>query len=89
MKKRVNEERIIQIRRAADVTGNNLEVCRQYGISAQRCYHWRRRSQGLSVSELQRRKRLESENTKLKRLVAEPALARQHLQERLPKKGLR
>jgi putative transposase len=88
MKKRFNEEQIIQILREADVTGNNLDVCRKYGISEQTFYHWRRRYQGLSVSELQRLKLLESENVKLKRLVAEQALALQHLQEVLKKKGL-
>jgi putative transposase len=88
MKKRFNEEQIIQILREADVPGNNLDVCRKYGISEQTFYHWRRRYQGLSVSELQRLKLLESENAQLKRLVAEQALALQHLQELLKKKGL-
>ena len=88
MKKRFNEEQIIQILREADVTGNNLDVCRKYGISEQTFYHWRRRYQGLSVSELQRLKLLASEHAKLKRLVAEQALALQHLQELLKKKGL-
>jgi putative transposase len=88
MKRRFTEEQIIQILREADVAGNNLDVCRRYGISEQTFYHWRRRYQGLSVSELQRLKLLESENTKLKRLVAEQALALQHLQELLKKKGL-
>ena len=89
MKKRVNEERISQSLREADVTGHNLEVCRPYGISAQRFSHWRRRSQGLSVSARQRLKRRESEHTTRKRLVAAPALALPPLQERLPKQGLR
>jgi putative transposase len=88
MKKRFTEEQIIQILREAGVTDDNLDVCRKYGISEQTFYHWRRRYQGLSVSELQRLKLLESENTKLKRLVAEQALTLQHLQELLPKKGL-
>jgi putative transposase len=70
------------------VPGNNLDVCRKYGIAEQTFYHWRRRYQGLSVSELRRLKRLESENTQLKRLVAEQALALHHLQELVKKKGL-
>jgi putative transposase len=49
---------------------------------------WRRKYQGLSVPKFQRLKLLESENAKLKRLVAEQALAIQGLQELLTKKGL-
>lgn len=88
MKKRFSEEQIIQILREAEANGNNVDVCRKYSISEQTFYHWRRKYQGMSVAELQRLKRLESENAKLKRLVAEQALAIQSLQEVLKKKGL-
>jgi putative transposase len=88
MKKRFSEEQIIQILREAETNGSNLDVCRRYGFSEQTFYHWRRKYQGLSVPELQRLKLLESENAKLKRLVAEQALAIQGLQELLTKKGL-
>jgi putative transposase len=88
MKKRFSEEQIIQILREAEANGTNLDVCRTYGFSEPTFYHWRRKYQGLSVPELQRLKLLESENTKLKRLVAEQALAIQGLQELLTKKGL-
>lgn len=88
MKKRFSEEQVIQILREAEANGTNLDVCRKYGISEQTFYHWRRKYQGLSGSELRRLKLLESENAKLKRLVAEQALALQHLQELLKKRGL-
>lgn len=88
MKKRFSEEQIIQILREAETNGRNLEVCRRDGFSEQTFYHWRRKYQGLSVPERQRLKLLESENAKLKRLVAEQALAIQGLQELLTKKGL-
>ena len=87
MKKRFSEEQIIQILREAETNGSNLAVCRRYGFSEQTFYHWRRKYQGLRVPELQRLKRLESEHAKLKRLVAEQALAIQGLQELLTKKG--
>lgn len=88
MKKRFSEEQIIQILREAEINGNNVDLCRKYSISEQTFYHWRRRYQGLTVLELQRLKLLESENAKLKRLVAEQALAVQSLQELLKKRGL-
>jgi putative transposase len=88
MKKRFSQEQIIQILREAETHGSNLDVCRKYGFSEQTFYHWHRKYQGLRVPELQRLKLLESENAKLKRLVAEQALAIQGLQELLTKKGL-
>jgi len=88
MKKRFSEEQIIQILREAETNGNNVDLCRKYSISEPTFYHWRRRYQGLTVLELQRLKLLESENAKLKRLVAEQALAIQSLQELLKKRGL-
>jgi putative transposase len=88
MKKRFSEEQIIQILREAETNGNHVDVCRKYAISEQTFYHWRRPYQGMSVPELQRLKLLESENARLKRLVAEQALAIQSLQEVLKKRGL-
>jgi len=87
MKKRFSEEQIIQILRDADTNGHNLDLCRQDGVSEPTFYHGRRRYQGLSISEFQRHTRLESENVKRKRLVAEHALALQTLPEVLQKKG--
>jgi putative transposase len=88
MKKRFSEEQISQILREAETSGSNLDVCRRYGFSEQTFHHWRRKYQGLSVPEFQRLKRLESENAKLTRLVAEQALAIQGLQEFLTKQGV-
>lgn len=88
MKKRFSEEQIIQILREAEANGNNVDICRKYAISEQTFYHWRRKYQGMSVAKLQQLKMLESENAKLKRLVAEQALALQSLQELLKKRGL-
>jgi putative transposase len=87
MKKRFSEEQIIQILREAETPGSNLDVGRKYGFSEQTFSHGRRKYQGLSLPELRRLKRLESEHAQLKRLVAEQALAIQGLQELLTKKG--
>lgn len=74
MKKRFTEEQIIKILEEA---GNGLtveELCRKHGISPATYYKWKSKFSGMSVSDTSRLRALESENGKLKRLVAEQAL---------------
>ena len=47
------------------------EVCREQGISEATFYKWKAKYGGLEVSEARRLKRLEEENAKLKRIVAD------------------
>lgn len=57
------------------------EICREQGISEQTFYNWKSKYAGMSLSELQRVKELESENSRLKRLVADLSLDNQILKE--------
>ena len=57
------------------------EICREHGISEPTFYNWKSKYGGMSVSELQRVKELESENSRLKRLVADLSLDNQILKE--------
>jgi putative transposase len=50
------------------------ELCRKHGISDATYYNWKAKFGGLTVSEAQRLKALETENAKLKRLLAEAML---------------
>lgn len=50
------------------------EVCRKHGISEATYYNWKARFGGMTVSDAKRLKALESENAKLKRLLAESML---------------
>jgi putative transposase len=69
--KRFSEEQIVKILREAETTEGTIgEVCRKYGISEFTFYRWRRKFQGLSVSEARRLRELEKENTRLKTIVA-------------------
>ena len=88
MKKRYGEEQIVQILREADTAPTKVEVCRKYGISEWTYYRWKKEYQGLEVSQLRRLKQLEAENSRLKRLVADQALANEALKESLGKRGL-
>ena len=75
MKKRFEEEQIIRILREADVSGVQVrEVCRRHNITEQTFFRWRKKYGGLDVSDARKLKVLESENAKLKRLVAEQLL---------------
>jgi len=74
MKKRFTEERIIGILKEAEAGMKVAEVCRKHGISDATYYNWKSKFGGMSVSEAQRLKALEMENSKLKRLLADAHL---------------
>lgn len=50
------------------------DLCRRYGISEATFYKWKAKYGGMSVSDAQKLKALESENAKLKRLLADAML---------------
>jgi putative transposase len=82
MNKRFDEEQIIRILREADVSGVQIrEVCRRHNITEQTFFRWRKKYGGLDVSDARKLKVLESENAKLKRLVAEQLLVIEGLKE--------
>jgi putative transposase len=88
MKQRFSEEQIIEILQEAAGDQAKAEVCRKHGISEQTYYRWRKQYQGMTVPEARRLKQLEQENARLKRLVADQALANEALKESLAKRGL-
>ena len=71
MKRCFTEEQIIGILKEAETGMKVMEVCRKYGISDATYYNWKAKFGGLTVSDAQRLKALETENAKLKRLLAE------------------
>lgn len=50
------------------------DVCRKHGISSATFYKWKAKYGGLEVSEARRRRSLEDENRRLKKLLAETML---------------
>lgn len=62
------------------------ELCRQQGFSEASYYVWRSRFGGMSVSDAKRLKELETENTRLKKLLAESMLEIAVTREALRKK---
>lgn len=86
MNKRFTEEQIINILREVDSGLPLKEACRKYGFSHGSFYKWKAKFGGMNVSEAQRLRTLESENAKLKRLVADQALDIIALKDVLTKK---
>ncbi len=68
---RFTEEQIIGILKKSETGMKTADVCREQGISEATFYKWKAKYGGLEVSEARRLKRLEEENAKLKRIVAD------------------
>jgi putative transposase len=74
MKRRFTEEQIIGILKEAEAGVKVKDLCRQHNVTEQTYYRWKSKYGGMSVSEIRRLKKLESENQRLKKLVAEKEL---------------
>ncbi len=86
MKKRFSEEQIIGFLKEADAGMPVKELCRKHGFSDASYYLWRSKFGGMSVPEAKRLKELESENARLKKLLAETMLESEIVKEALRKK---
>ena len=86
MKKRFSEEQIIGFLREADRGVAVKELCRRHGFSDASYYLWRSKFGGMDVSDARRLKALETENGRLKKLLAESMLENEVTREALRKK---
>jgi putative transposase len=86
MKKRYTEEHIIKAIKEHDAGGKIEDICRRLGISQGTFYNWRSKFGGLEVSDAKRLRDLESENNKLKKLLAEKLLENEALKDVVSKK---
>lgn len=73
-KSRFSEEQIIGFLKQAEAGMPIKELCRNGGFSDASFYKWRSKFGGMEVSDARRLKELESENAKLKKLLAEAHL---------------
>lgn len=62
------------------------EICRKAGISQATYFNWKKKYAGLMPSEMKRLRELETENTRLKKIVADLMLDREMLQDVVKRK---
>lgn len=86
MKKRFTDERIIGFLREAEAGVVVKDLCRKHGFSESSYYLWRSKFGGMSVPDAKRLRELETENARLKKLLAESMLENEVTREALRKK---
>lgn len=83
---RFTEEQIIAVVREHESGGDANQICRRVGISRNTLYAWKKKYRGLDVSEAKKLRKLEDENGRLKRVVADLTLDNQILKEVVARK---
>jgi putative transposase len=78
---RYSEEQIVGILKEAEAGMSVAELCRKYGMSDATYYNWKAKYGGMIASDLKKLRQVESENRKLKQMVAEQALDIRALKE--------
>jgi putative transposase len=87
MKKIYTDEQIVGFVREAEKTEITIaEFCRQKGFNEGTFYKWKKRFGSMQVQEVKRLRELESENARLKRLLADRMIEIDAMQELLAKK---
>jgi len=71
---RFTEEQIIRVLKELEGGMPIKELCRKHGVSDGTIYNWKAKFGGMELSDARRLKSLESENGKLKRIVADLTL---------------
>lgn len=80
---RFTEEQIIAILKESAAGVSSGELCRRHGLSRQTFYSWKKKYDGMDVSDARRLRQVEEENRRLKKAVAELTLDKQILEEAL------
>jgi putative transposase len=86
VKKRFSEQQIIGFLKEAEAGVPVKELARKHGFSDASFYLWRGKFGGMDVSDAKPLKSLESENVRLKKLLAESMLENEVTREALRKK---
>jgi len=82
---RFTDEQIVAALRDAEAT-TVVEAARKHGVAEQTMYRWRQKFAGMEVSDVRELKRLQDENARLKKLLAERDLEVEVMKEIQAKK---
>lgn len=74
MKKRFTDEQIISILKEQEAGERTADICRRHGISPATFYKYKSRYGGMEPSDAKKLRALETENGRLKKLLAEQML---------------
>jgi len=86
MKKRYTDEQIIKAIKEHEAGAKVDDICRDLGISNGTFYNWRSKFADMEVNEAKHLRELETENNKLKRLLADKLLEVEAMKDVLSKK---
>jgi putative transposase len=80
------DEQMIRAVREVEAGAFSTDVARKLGVSEQTVYRWKQRFAGVEVGDAARLRRLEDENSRLKKLLADQLLDNEALKLVLSKK---
>jgi putative transposase len=72
--KRASEETMVKTIKRLDGGERIKDLARELGVAEQTIYAWKSKYSGMEVSDVKEMRRIQDENAKLKRLVADQAL---------------
>jgi len=87
-RRRHTEAQIIAALKQVEAGRTVDDVARECGVSQATIYTWKSKFGGMEVSEAQRLRSLEDENSRMKRLVADLSLDKEMLKAVIAKSGL-
>lgn len=85
-RKRYTEEQIIGILKEHESGVPASEIIRKHGIANGTFYKWKSKYGGMDVNEARRLKELETENARLKKLLADTLLEKTAVEDALRRK---
>lgn len=74
MKKEFTEEQIVKALQRLKNGTSAPSLARELGVHSTTIYNWRNKFKDMTINEAKRMRELESENAKLKRIIADQAL---------------
>lgn len=82
---RFSEDQVVRILEEFETGKSVEEICREYNVARSTIYMWRKKYGGIDRPLLKKLKKLEKENKRLKKIVAQQALDIDSLKDTLGK----